>query len=128
MTARTVSIETSDHGTVEVPEPAWCTGAAHPDGVERDAIAHTGPTINVMADTERGPRRLLELLLWADAFPTPANRHGDAVYVAVQLLDGDYFGYDVTGLDGLAADLLEAAGRVRYMARRLAVENRGGDR
>jgi hypothetical protein len=128
MTERTVTIDTSDHGAVTIPEPAWCTGTGHPDGVERDTIAHTGPSVDVMVATGRGPRRLLELLLWCDAYPAPDWPHGDAVYVVAQLLDGDHFGYDVAGLEGLAADLLEAAGRVRSMARRLAAENRGGDR
>jgi len=128
MTERTATIRTSDHGPVTIPCPSWCTGAAHPDGIERDTIAHTGPSVNVMVNTGRGPRRLLELLLWRDAHPAPNWPHGDAVYVVAQLLDGDHFGFDVAGLEGLAADLLEAAGRVRYMARRLAVETRGGDR
>jgi hypothetical protein len=124
----TATIHTLDHGPVTIPCPPWCTGAGHPNGVERDTIAHTGPSINVMVDTERGPRRLLELLMWQDPFPTPANRHSDDVYVAVQLLDGDHFGYDVQGIEDLVTDLIEAAAKVRRVARRLACENRGGAR
>jgi hypothetical protein len=46
------------------------------------------------------------------------------VHVAVQLIDGDTYDYDAPGLEALATDLLEAAAKVRRMARRLAVEVR----
>jgi hypothetical protein len=127
MTERTVTIETADHGPVTIPEPAWCTGL-HPAGNLRAEIAHQGPSINIMVGTPRGPRRLVELLLWQDPLPTPANPRGAEVYVVAHLLDGDHFDYDVTGLEGLVADLLEAAGKVRRVARRLAAETRGGAR
>jgi hypothetical protein len=132
MTERTVTVATSDLGIVSIPEPAWCTGTAHdfPDDLVHrplaSEIAHTGPSIDIMVGTERGPRRLLELLLWQDAFPKPTYAHGAEVYVVAHLLDGDHFDFDVAGLEGLVADLLEAAGRVRLVARRLASETRGG--
>lgn len=125
MPDRTVTVVTTDHGPVMIPEPAWCAGA-HPAGYLRSEIAHEGPTISVMAATERGPRPMVFLSLWQDPFPTPACRHSDDVYVAVHLIDGDTYDYDVPGLEGLATDLMEAAGKVRRMARRLAAE--GGAR
>jgi hypothetical protein len=126
MTAdRTVTVPTTDHGPVTIPEPAWCAGR-HPAGYLRSEIAHEGPTISVMAATERGPRPMVHLSLWQDPFPTPACRHSDDVHVAVRLIDGDTYDYDVPGLEGLAVDLMEAAGKVRRMARRLAAE--GGAR
>ena len=132
---RTVTVQTSDYGPVTTPEPPWCTGThVEPipasDGTEllprREDIAHTGPAINVTVGTRRGPRRLLELLLWQDPFPTPLNANGTDVYVAVHLLDGDTFDYDPVSLDVLATELMEAAAKVRRVARRLAVEHRTG--
>ncbi|TXS30743.1 hypothetical protein EAO71_20330 [Streptomyces sp. ms191] len=40
---RTVTLPTTDHGDVTVPEPRWCTGhAVHRVG-DRTGINHTGP-------------------------------------------------------------------------------------
>ena len=125
MTAdRTVTVATNDHGPVTIPEPAWCAGR-HPAGYLRAEIAHEGPQISVMVGTDRGPRAALYLSLWQDPFPTPACAHSDAVHAAVRLIDGDTYDYDAPALERLAVDLLEAAGKVRRMARRLAVEVRG---
>lgn len=131
-----ITIRTSDYGTITIPEPAWCTSTPHEpipigeDGREllprRDEIVHTGPSIDVMVGTERGPRRLLELMLWQDPFPTPSCTHADDVYMYAQLLDDHGGGYDPAGLDALATDLQEAAAKVRRLARRLAVEHRPG--
>lgn len=129
MTQRTITIVTSDRGAVTIPEPAWCTGR-HPEGNLRGEISHQGQTLAVNVDTDKGPRRLVELLLWQDPFPSPSDPQGAQPYVAVQFLDGDYFGYDAPGLEGLAADLLEAAGAVRRFARQLAAraaEDEEGD-
>lgn len=136
MTDRTVAIDTKDHGPVTVVCPPWCTGHPAPQPSPfsdldvrplRSEICHVGPSIDVMVNTERGPARLLELLMWRDPFPTPTCTHSDDVYVAVHLLDGDHFGYDVTALENLATDLIEAAAKVRRVARRLACEHRGGE-
>ena len=124
---KTVTIATTDHGPVTIPEPAWCTGR-HPGGHPRAEIAHEGPQISVTVATEHGPRAALYLSLWQDPFPTPVCTHSDDVHVAVQLIDGDTYDYDAPALEGLAVDLLEAAGKVRRMARRLAVEIRGDGR
>lgn len=128
MTRQSVTVQTSDHGPVTVQCPPWCTGIHHPDGIERAAIAHTGPSIDILANTTRGPRLLLELTMWRDEFPPAADPHTGRAYILARLLDGDHFPYDAAGLEGLATDLLEAACRVQYAARRLAAENRGGDR
>lgn len=128
MTDRTVTVVTTDHGPVTISEPAWCTGVYHPDGVARADIAHTGPSIDVMVGTERGPERLTELMMWQDPFPTPAATRSDDVHVSVELLDGHHFDYDAAGLEVLAVDLMEAAAKVRRVARRLASELRGDGR
>jgi hypothetical protein len=124
VTDRTVTVLTTDYGPVTIPEPAWCAGR-HSGGHPRAEIAHEGPTISVTVATERGRRAALHLSMWQDPFPTPACTHSDDVHVAVQLIDGDTYDYDAPALDALATDLMEAAAKVRRMARRLAVEVRG---
>lgn len=128
MTRRTVTLATADAGTITIPCPSWCDQGNHdlPDDVAHrphtTEIAHTGPSINITVGTHRGPRALLEMMLWADPFPVPSSPHGKAVHVVARLLDGDHFGYDLDGLNGLVTDLLEAAGRVRRVATQLAAE------
>ncbi|MFF7192674.1 DUF6907 domain-containing protein [Streptomyces sp. NPDC008079] len=123
MTApRTVTVPTSDHGDVTIPEPAWCIGIGHDVPNLRAEIAHQGEPFDITVNTARGPRRLLELMLWQDPFPSPASPHGATVYQVARLLDGDHFGYDFAGLEGLVTDLLEAAGTVRRIAACLRIE------
>lgn len=125
MTApRTVTVQTDDHGPVAIPEPAWCTGAGHDQPhSKRSDICHLGPEISVPVRSARGPRDVLtlQLTLW------PYSLVSNAVHVAVHLVDSDPE-YDSAGLDALAEDLVQAAGHVRAMARRLAVEERRGER
>ncbi len=136
MTDQTVTLDTKDRGQVTIPEPAWCTGhpepQSGPDGLDVRPLAcevsHQGPSINVTVGTEHGPRLLLELLLWQDPFPKPTYRKGAEVYVVAHLLDGDHYDYDVTDLENLATDLMEAAAKVRRVAHRLAAEQSGGGR
>lgn len=123
VTERTITVNTTDHGPVTLPEPDWCAGD-HREGYRQDEIAHVGPSIDIDVNTERGTMRLLELMLWQDPFAKPAYPRGTAVHVVAHLLDGDHPGYDVQGLEGLVTDLLEAAGRVRQIARELASEIR----
>ncbi|MEU9245708.1 hypothetical protein [Streptomyces sp. NPDC048385] len=43
---RTVTLATSDHGDVTLPEPAWCTGHTHHDPeMLRVDLIHTGPLV-----------------------------------------------------------------------------------
>jgi hypothetical protein len=124
---RTVTIDTADLGPVTIAEPAWCTGE-HPAGLLRSEIAHQGPFIDVPIDTDRGPRRLLAMTLCQDPYPSPRSPQGAEVYVAVHLVGEGIYPYGPTGLDTLATCLMEAAGKVRFMARRLACETPGGAR
>lgn len=122
-----ITVDTADHGPVITSCPDWCTGDGHPDGIDRVEITHQGPPINITVGTERGPRCLVELIMWQDSFPPPSSPHGTGVYVVARLLDRDHFGYDVAGLERLAADLVEASSSVRRMARGLSIETRGGE-
>jgi len=119
---RTVTVPTSDRGPVTIPEPHWCSGIGHDVRNLRVEIAHQSAPLDITVNTARGPERLLELLYWQDPFPPVTSPHGSNVYVVAHLLDGDHYGYDVAGLDGLVTDLLEAAASVRLVARRLRIE------
>ncbi|WP_031516804.1 DUF6907 domain-containing protein [Streptomyces sp. NRRL F-5123] len=123
MNERTVTINTSDHGPVTIPEPMWCTGH-HRDGAHRSDIHHAGVDHVVTVDSPRGRYELLRMAL--SQWPYGLSAPGNGVYVSVHLPDGDPE-YDSAGLEGLAADLLEAAVKVRRMARRVAIESRLGD-
>jgi hypothetical protein len=121
---KTITIVTSDHGPVTIPEPMWCA-AVHLDGGYRSDIHHTGVEHLVTVPSSEGTRQLLTLAL--TQWPYGLTAPGNGVHVAVHLADGDPE-YDAAGLEGLAAALLEAAGMVRRMARQLAVEVRGDGR
>ena len=117
---KTITINTSDHGPVTIPEPAWCTGE-HPNVANRSDIHHSSAEQVVAVGTPRGAYPLLTMAL--TQWPYGLSAPGNGVYVSVHLADGDPE-YDSASLEGLAADLLEAAGKVRRMARRLTVEVR----
>jgi hypothetical protein len=121
MSARTVTIPTSDHGDVTIPDPPWCTGQFHESGELRYDITHTGPDIELTTATEDGPEVILRLTMEQQPFGNPDTFPGTDVHVAVELLDGHH-PRDAAGLDRLADDLIEAARRVRLMGRRLAAE------
>jgi hypothetical protein len=121
VTDRLITIRTLDHGPVTLPCPPWCTGLTHEDGCVRSDICHLGPATVITVNSPTGPRELFSMFL--SQWPFGLNQPGSGVHVAVHLAAGDPE-YDVAGLEGLTADLLEAAGRVRYMARLLAAESR----
>jgi hypothetical protein len=122
---RTITVPTLDAGDVTLTEPSWCTGISHQHAVHRTDICHYGPDVTITVGTESGPRPLLTLFLAQHPFaaPKPTWSPGTRVYVAVHLLDGDHYSYDVAGLDQLANDMYEVARRVRLVANRLAIEN-----
>ncbi|MFK0154046.1 DUF6907 domain-containing protein [Streptomyces sp. NPDC090493] len=43
---RTVTLATSDHGDVTLPEPAWCAGCSHHDPeTQRADLIQVGPPV-----------------------------------------------------------------------------------
>ncbi|GAA1528415.1 hypothetical protein GCM10009730_42060 [Streptomyces albidochromogenes] len=46
MSARTVTVATSDHGDVTMPEPSWCDGL-HKTGGARSDLTHNGLPLEV---------------------------------------------------------------------------------
>lgn len=121
MTApRTVTVQTRDRGPLTIPEPAWCTAASHLPTMRHTDINHQGTETIVTVHGPGGPRELLSMTLTQRPYGTSTT--GTGAYVAVGLADGQQDEYDVPGLESLAEDLDVAAGRIRYMARRLAAE------
>jgi hypothetical protein len=121
-----ITVNTLDYGPVTLPCPPWCTQITHEDGGNRGDICHLGPATVVTVNSPSGPRELLTMFL--SQWPYGLSAPGSDVYVAVHLADGDHPEFDVAGLEGLTADLLEAAGKVRYFSRRLQAEIQGGGR
>ncbi|MFE3123899.1 DUF6907 domain-containing protein [Streptomyces hydrogenans] len=66
-----VTVQTSDHGAVTLPEPAWCTGHAVRVPGHRVDLTHTGPEHPFAFDGET----LFVAMLSQDPFsPDPARR------------------------------------------------------
>ncbi|MEV1054647.1 hypothetical protein [Streptomyces sp. NPDC049887] len=113
-----VTIPTVDHGDVTVPCPAWCTGEFHQAGGHRVDITHSSPETELTVPTGTGSAVLLRLTLEQRPFTERPPR--DVVFASVEV-DGDRYACDPAQLDELARGLVEAAPRLRSMARRLAV-------
>lgn len=130
MTERTITIVTSDHGTVTIPEPDWCAPGTHDaDLPRRSEINHQGQPVNVTVPTYKGDAVLLELVAWRDAFPEPHWPMGDQVHGVAFLAQDDSVSLDTAGLDALADAMHGAARQIHEFANRLALtQPRRGDR
>ncbi|MDU8998223.1 DUF6907 domain-containing protein [Streptomyces mirabilis] len=53
MNARTVTLETLDHGLITVPEPGWCLGEHPATPCYRSDITHNSVTVKAAAQTDR---------------------------------------------------------------------------
>lgn len=93
MSARTVTVATSDHGAVTLPEPSWCLGE-HPQGGHRSDVSHNGQPLEVAFDDGTVLASGL-LCQW------PYSVGDRAPYVAVQL-DGVEHEFDDADLQELA--------------------------
>jgi hypothetical protein len=106
---RTVTVQTSDHGPVTLPEPSWCLGN-HPHGGYRSDIQHEGQLVSVHVDTPCcGPVAFLESGLAQWPFASRNTRPFIAVEFASEVLNPDRAGddheLDHAGLDRLAEAL-----------------------
>ncbi|WP_097867426.1 DUF6907 domain-containing protein [Streptomyces sp. rh34] len=110
---RTVTVHTTDHGPVTMPEPSWCVDS---HDQEPEALRDTG---------HRGPQHRAEFYghevataeLVQDPFATAADRN-TGVYVAMGYLASTLTPGE---LDELAALLVDYAGTLRHLARQLSV-------
>lgn len=110
-----VTVETGDHGAVQVPEPSWCTGL-HPAEHFRADIEHQGvETVAAIPTLCHGIVPLLGVSLVQRPYsPTDTRIH------AVLKVDEDWHALSAAGLDIAAGLLVEHATELRHLARRLA--------
>ncbi|MEU0069520.1 hypothetical protein ABZ027_08245 [Streptomyces sp. NPDC006332] len=116
---RTVTLHTSDHGDVTLPEPSWCVG--HPDqrAEYKVDVSHDGPE-HVIAP---GGRETFTAFLTQAPFSDVDRSIGLHVEVA-----------DLTGtctpdeVEQLADDLVESVEQLRVLGRQLADLLDGGER
>lgn len=109
--ARTVTVQTLDHGPITITCPAWCTGHTGPAEFRVDTT-HTGPD---HVGTFRG-RELQFARLTLSPF---VGHHGGGLAVSVG--EPVLMGLDPVGLDELAAAYVAYAAQLRHLARELAV-------
>ncbi|MCX4824865.1 hypothetical protein OG883_34435 [Streptomyces sp. NBC_01142] len=92
---RTVTVQTSDHGPVTLPESSWCTGV-HPAGGARSDISHNGQPLEVFLEGE--------VLASGQLCQWPYSILGRVPFVAVEFAGGEHE-YDQDDLQQLAARL-----------------------
>ncbi|MFF3617713.1 DUF6907 domain-containing protein [Streptomyces sp. NPDC002467] len=96
---RTVTVQTSDHGRLTIPEPVWCR-SSHSVRTARADIHHEGAEHAATVDVAGfGPVRFLTAFLSQYPFAEFSDR---GVWVAVEI-EGEHHEFDPAGLDGLAA-------------------------
>ncbi|MEU8532086.1 DUF6907 domain-containing protein [Streptomyces parvulus] len=114
---RTVTLPTTDHGDVTLPEPSWCAGHNDHRPQYRTDLAHTGPDVLLKF---RG-RVLSEACLDQAPLAEAASRD---VQVSVSLTGT---ALDARGVYELAAELDTYADRLRALADQLLVILAGED-
>ncbi|MGW8953048.1 DUF6907 domain-containing protein [Streptomyces sp. NPDC055709] len=92
MAARSVTVATSDHGDVVLPEPSWCLGV-HPSGGARSDLSHYGRPAQVTLADGR-------LVVDVQLAQFPFSLRDTAPYMALELGDaeGEYDDADLLDL------------------------------
>ncbi|WP_228979681.1 hypothetical protein [Streptomyces sp. DH12] len=119
MTARTVTVQTLDHGPVTVAEPGWCTGHVDQPVENRTDLCHAGPARTLGYDD----RPLWHAEVVAYPFAEDPARRGPGLYVEAAPFARTLAPADIVRL---AAALVEHTARLRRMARELAALRDGG--
>ncbi|MFE1882642.1 DUF6907 domain-containing protein [Streptomyces diastatochromogenes] len=118
MTApRTVTVQTLDHGAVELRCPDWCTGE-HEQDVHREDISHLGPDQPLTLPTRGGP--VTNLVTALELRPYATDLFLRTVFVNVEI-GADWYPTGLAGLEAMADVLAEQAEQLREQARRLAL-------
>lgn len=115
----TVTVETVDHGPVQLAEPSWCV-AAHVDVKYRADIEHQGADVPAFIDT---PCHGQVPTLTASFVQRPFSERDRRPLVALDLGD-DWHEMAAPDLDAAAAVLVEHAATLRRLARELRVMDR----
>lgn len=105
---RTVTLPTSDHGDVTIPEPVWCVGHPDPHAEYRSDLTHFGPEHRLTFDGQP----LYTVMLAQSPLSEIASRKTCA-YVEQS---GHTGSLDAGGLYDLAAALDAAADQLRAFA------------
>ncbi|MFE5629943.1 DUF6907 domain-containing protein [Streptomyces sp. NPDC056543] len=120
MSERTVTVFTTDHGEVTIPEPAWCQ-ARHEWEAYREDIEHQGAELVATIPTLcHGLVEVMGVSLVQRPFsPTEPRVH------AVLNASEDWHALSAAGLDVAAGILVEHASAIRKLARELSVMEDG---
>ncbi|MFD4320131.1 DUF6907 domain-containing protein [Streptomyces sp. NPDC058548] len=107
-----ITLTTTDHGEITLPEPGWCTGHTGPVGYRID-LTHTGAehTFDFAGDT------LLVAMLSQDPFVTDPERRRTRLYVEQTSYSATL---DPVEVRQLAASLTVHAMHLRALADQLA--------
>ncbi|MEU8519082.1 hypothetical protein [Streptomyces sp. NPDC048577] len=115
-----VTVDTGDHGPVQVAEPAWCVGQ-HPAVACRVDITHESEEIFPLIPTLcHGETPTLLVSLAQRPFSSCRGQVVAVMHLAGWLPAGEWHELDSTGLDLAAARLVEHAAELRHLARKLA--------
>lgn len=119
---RTVTLATSDHGDVVLPEPSWCAGHSHHDPeTARVDLMHSGPTVDL---AHLGTALFTAQIVQSPyASPSPPYLGGRTPGVSVYPLARTL---DPAGLYTLAAALDGYADQLRDLADELGLLLGGG--
>lgn len=117
--AGVVTVQTDDHGPVEVKEPSWCVAAHSPVKFRAD-IEHQGADIFAVIAT---PCHGDVVALPASFVQRPFSPTETRPMASVEL-DGQWHEMAAPDLDAAAAVLVDHAAKLRGLARELRVMNR----
>ncbi|MFI0825704.1 DUF6907 domain-containing protein [Streptomyces roseolus] len=110
---RIITLPTTDHGPVTVPEPTWCTGHHNHAPGHRVDLAHTGPEHPFAFDGET----LFVAMLSQDPFSPDQARRKTRLYVEQT---GHAATLDPTEIRRLAAAFTVHAVHLRTLANQVA--------
>ncbi|NUK72126.1 hypothetical protein HRW23_22065 [Streptomyces lunaelactis] len=106
MSARTVTVATTDHGDITIPEPSWCIGQ-HPEGAAKGDISHLGKPVGLVVHTRcHGDVQLFGARIVQFPYSTSDRKP----FASVEMDAGDYIDagdheYDDAALQRLSARL-----------------------
>jgi hypothetical protein len=113
---RTVTLPTTDHGDITIPEPSWCAGHHDHRPEARVDISHASPVTGLELPTSRGPIVLIEACIESRPF-TAGPYRGPHLWLGIE---GDGFPSTPEQVRATAAGLEANATALRTLADQLA--------
>lgn len=111
---RTVTVQTTSHGSVEVYEPAWCVGHAEDQPGHLVDLTHAGPISSLMVPTASGDVPLLAFGL--EQRPYTELAPGTETFFNVEIGD-DWYPHSIAEFMLLGSGLTVLGGRIRQAVR-----------